>query len=404
MELKTCEYCATAYDASLEQCPLCGRPSGGAPRRGGKRLKKPERPARAPKNENPGQPEEPLYAIPKWMMKLICASLGAAVLAGAIFAVSQLGWCPWRVQTQPAQQSGTELSEPAQPAAPAETKPTEQQYMNEEDRPQPEESAPESTPVACESLTLSAPSITFDEAGRFFNLTFTRLPESCEEEVLFSSSDDSIASVNAHGKITAVNAGSAIITAQCGQQSATCLVTCDFSYIAPENNAQSAEAKLNRDDMSFANAGEHFPLNVENLPDGVTVSYRSADEAVAAVSEAGLVTAVGGGTTTVTASLSNGQSLQCIVRCAFGESGGTGSACTISHSDVTMGILNEKFQLTLKDADGTKISNLLWVSSDSSICSVDGSGVVTAVGEGTAYVSTTYDGVSYQCIVRCSFR
>ena len=66
MELKTCEYCATAYDASLEQCPLCGRPSGGAPRRGGKRLKKPERPARAPKNENPGQPEEPLYAIPKW--------------------------------------------------------------------------------------------------------------------------------------------------------------------------------------------------------------------------------------------------------------------------------------------------------------------------------------------------
>lgn len=58
MELKTCEYCGTSFDASLRQCPLCGKavePSpaepiilnaGGepaAPRRrekGGKRLAK----------------------------------------------------------------------------------------------------------------------------------------------------------------------------------------------------------------------------------------------------------------------------------------------------------------------------------------------------------------------------
>jgi len=29
MELKTCEYCGTAYDARLSQCPLCGRTAGG---------------------------------------------------------------------------------------------------------------------------------------------------------------------------------------------------------------------------------------------------------------------------------------------------------------------------------------------------------------------------------------
>ena len=49
-----------------------------------------------------------------------------------------------------------------------------------------------------------------------------------------------------------------------------------------------------------------------------------------------------------------------------------------------------------------RITGLLWVSSDLSICSVDGTGVVKAEGSGTAYVSTTYNGISYQCIVRCN--
>lgn len=86
MELKTCEYCGTSFDASLRQCPLCGKavePSpaepiilnaGGepaAPRRrekGGKRLAKNRaKPAAkaAESGENP-------YAIPKGMMKAIC--------------------------------------------------------------------------------------------------------------------------------------------------------------------------------------------------------------------------------------------------------------------------------------------------------------------------------------------
>ena len=31
MELKTCEYCGTSYDASLSQCPLCGKAAEPAP-------------------------------------------------------------------------------------------------------------------------------------------------------------------------------------------------------------------------------------------------------------------------------------------------------------------------------------------------------------------------------------
>ena len=106
MELKTCEYCGTSFDASLRQCPLCGKagePSpaepiilnaGGepaAPRRrekGGKRLAK----NRAKPAAKPVEQTENPYAIPKGMMKAICIILGVAVAAGAAFAIYNLKW------------------------------------------------------------------------------------------------------------------------------------------------------------------------------------------------------------------------------------------------------------------------------------------------------------------------
>ena len=94
--------------------------------------------------------------------------------------------------------------------------------------------------------------------------------------------------------------------------------------------------------------------------------------------------------------------MTCIVRCNFDDGVAESGDCTISNSDVTMGVKGETFQISLRDANGNKITGLLWVSSDLSICSVDGTGVVKAEGSGTAYVSTTYNGISYQCIVRCN--
>lgn len=48
--------------------------------------------------------------------------------------------------------------------------------------------------------------MTFEEAGRFFNITFTRTPADCTEPVAFSSSDETVATVSEQGKIIAVNA------------------------------------------------------------------------------------------------------------------------------------------------------------------------------------------------------
>ena len=123
MELKTCEYCGTAYDARLRQCPLCGRAAAGQTGSA-----EPERTAAAPERPAPGrrlrqEPGAPKaargyagkrlrtgaaskpsdvqstagaspYAIPKWTMIVLCVILGAAVLGGALLAFSRLGWSP----------------------------------------------------------------------------------------------------------------------------------------------------------------------------------------------------------------------------------------------------------------------------------------------------------------------
>ena len=464
MELRNCEYCGTAYDARLSQCPLCGRTAGGQkapaqpePKRvrpaaenkpekiqptqpdtpartekapAGKRLRQEPGGARAargytgkrlrtgaavPAQDGSDTPEAPkggnVYAIPKWMMATICVILGLAVLGGALLAFSRLGWSP--LYRESALEAPVQPAEPAQPEPeqatvqqPAEpAQPDENRYMNEEDQkhdqtPEPEQNE---SSVSCTSLTLSAPTVTFEEAGRFFNITFTRTPADCTEPVAFSSSDETVATVSEQGKIIAVNAGSAVITAQCGEQTAQCLVTCDFAYVGTgAAEGDPAELALNKDDLTFMNAGEQYTLSVTGAPDGAKITWQSSDESIVTVSENGVLTAKGKGTATVKAAVDDSE-LTCIVRCNFEDRSGEGE-CTISNSDVTMGVKGETFQISLRDANGDKITGLLWVSSDVSVCSVDGTGVVKAEGKGTAYVSTTYNGVTYQCIVRCNIK
>lgn len=461
MELRNCEYCGTAYDARLSQCPLCGRTAGGQkaapqpapvrtrpaapekpaaapqqqPQSGGRRLRQePGGPrasrgytgkrlrtgAAAPRQEEPSGEEAPaprggnVYAIPKWMMTVICVILGLAVLGGALLAFSRLGWSPlYREATLEAPTADTTADSAAQPAEaqpaeqPADTaqQPAENRYTNEEDQQpaaqQPEEDKPQS--VSCTSLTLSAPTVTFEDAGRFFNITFTRKPAECTEPVTFASSDEAVATVSEQGKIVAVNAGSAVITATCGDQSATCLVTCDFAYVGGDEEETDAPVlALSRDDLTFFGVGEQYQLTVSGAPDSAKVTYASSDTAIVTVSDSGVLTAKGSGTTTVSVTVDDAAPMTCIVRCNFEDGAQSDGTYTLSNSDVTMGVKGETFQISLRDASGNKVTGLLWVSSDLSVCSVDGTGVVKAEGKGTAYISTTYNGVSYQCIVRCN--
>ena len=430
MKLKKCEYCGTEFDSALGQCPLCGKavqpgsaepqpvmPAAYKPARGhgGKfSKKKGGRFAAEPKKKEEKQKAENPYKIPKWMMVVICVILGLAVVMGAAFALYQLSWFPKILgPTEPVSMQEEvqtpEVTEEPQPETTEPSAPTERQYMNEEDY-QPDETGeqPEAV-VACEGLTLATSSITFDEADRFYNITVQKIPEDCNQEVVFTSSDETIATVNQQGKVVAVNGGTVVITASCGTQTATCLVTCDFVAEEPEtSDEEQLPPALNSTDMTLFYPGEQAPLIVSNVTDGAQITYTSENPAVATVSSSGTITAVGSGTTTVRAEV-GGTRLECIVRCKLDSSAESGAdvdaeGCTLSHSDVTMAFLGEYFKITLKDADGNRIKGLSWTSGNTGVCTVDADGVVTATGKGTTTVSTTYGGKSFECIIRCNLK
>lgn len=89
------------------------------------------------------------------------------------------------------------------------------------------------------------------------------------------------------------------------------------------------------------------------------------------------------------------------MRCSWeGGSAADVGDISISHTDVTLVYGQsgaDSFVLRLKD--GAKTLDVTWISDDTDVCTVSGN-TIRAEGTGMAYVSTTYQGVTYTCIVR----
>ena len=148
-----------------------------------------------------------------------------------------------------------------------------------------------------------------------------------------------------------------------------------------------------------------------DAPADASITFSSSNSAVATVTTLGGVKAVGSGNATITVMV-NDVKLTCIARCNLADSAETGNggdttvqpsaSYAISHSDVSLFTVGETFRLVLSDDTGAAVSGVNWSSSNGGVCSVSAGGTVTALGSGTATVSTTYGGKTYSCIVRCS--
>lgn len=382
MKRRVCEYCETEYDKALPQCPHCGFFA--------------EEKRREP--------------IPQWMWIMICAFLAMALLIGFAYFLFSMDYVGQQEEVA---------------APPPVTEPVEV--------------VPVVDPMACTDLTLSREAFVIEEQGARVFLSVMPEPAGCPEDVTFESSDPSVATVSASGMITAVEEGQAEILVTCGDVQKVCTVVCDFPEpevpeepaeetpeLQPEDTEEEPEAPevpeepeeqkpaeaptLSSEDFTLFRPGEETTLTVKDAPAGATISYVSSDSSVASVTETGLVTAVGNGTATITVKVNDLQ-LTCIARCKLEETteNNTGAAqqpagnYAISHEDVTCFRSGEVFYLSLRDEANNKAAGLSWASQNTTVCTVDANGKVTATGKGTTTVSTVYGGKTYSCIVRCSF-
>lgn len=177
-----------------------------------------------------------------------------------------------------------------------------------------EKDAPTPEPAV---LTMNKTSVELT-VGSSFALTV-----SGADKVVFSSSDEAVATVSANGTVQAVSTGSAVITASAADTTATCRVavtaavdqpTDPVTPDAPDTPSDlaiySAYGKSVVTDVTIE-AGKEALMEVQGTDSAVTWSI--ADSSVATVDSSGMVKGVASGETTLTATV-DGQTLTCIVR------------------------------------------------------------------------------------------
>lgn len=149
------------------------------------------------------------------------------------------------------------------------------------------------------------------ELGTTDKILTTLTPENATDTLTYTSSSSGVVSVDAEGVLTAKAVGSAQITVTTtGGLTRYCSVVVSEKRIPAEDlQLSDSEVSLYPDETKLLTA-EVVPSNATNS----NVTWSSENEEIAAVNQAGLITAKAPGQTVITASLSNGLSRKCTVK------------------------------------------------------------------------------------------
>ena len=254
------------------------------------------------------------------------------------------------------------------------------------------------TPIYVTNISLSdsALSMTVDDMT---SLIATVSPSNAENKELewIIPDNDVLATIQVNNNklnIGAVSEGQVIITVRAtdgSDVSATCVVNVVSSIPVSQLSITPETANLH--------IGENQQLNASVLPDNATnkaLTWSTSNSAVATVNENGLVTAVGAGTATITATTVDDSNLtaSCTVTVEPNVVLATSIELNQTSANVTEG---ETLQLTatVMPEDATD-KTVTWASSDETVATVDQNGLVTAVAAGAATITaSTIDGSDF---------
>lgn len=226
-------------------------------------------------------------------------------------------------------------------------------------------------------------------------LTATIEPAGAPQTLEWESSNPSVVDVLPKGlsaTIIAYGSGSATITARATDGSgvyATCAVTVASSVPVTSVSISKTTLALTKGQTSTLTA-----TCVPSTADNKTITWTSSQNAVATVSDEGLVTAVGSGTAVITAQSANGKKATCTVTV-------TVPVTSITLNQTTLELTkNEASSLTATclPADATN-ATVSWTSSKASVATVDANGRIVAIAPGTATITAAVGSVKATCTV-----
>ena len=212
-----------------------------------------------------------------------------------------------------------------------------------------------------------------------------------DKTLKWTSSNPDVATVDNTGKVTAVGGGTATITvkSQNGKEA-----SCEVKV-----TSKIESISLNKSNITLSKGTSETlkaTINPSDTTDDKTLKWTSSNPNIATVDNTGKVTAVGGGTATITVKSQNGKEASCEVKVTSKI-----ESISLNKSNITLSKgTSETLKATINPSDTTDDKTLTWKSEDENIAKVDGNGKVTGVGTGTTNITViTSNGKSAACKV-----
>lgn len=234
-----------------------------------------------------------------------------------------------------------------------------------------------------ESVTLNKHSIVLNK-GEQQKLTASVLPNDADDKTIeWTSEDVSIATVDSYGNVKAIKDGQTKVIVK-----STATGIQDECIVLVRKNVEGIS--LNEKEVVLNNVSETRQLNAIITPADATdktVTWKSANEQICTVSDNGLVTATGIGSTLVTVTtVDGGLTATCVVKVLQHVDG-----VSLNKTSLNMKVGEGEYlqaTVTPSNADNKKVT---WSSSDNQIVTVSDEGYVAALKAGEATVTATSD-------------
>ena len=232
-----------------------------------------------------------------------------------------------------------------------------------------------------------------------FQLTATIAPLNFTDAVVWTSSNEEVATVSDTGYVEICGVGTAVITVTAGNVKAACKITVPQLIDWIEFDEDEIELK----------AGETYQLKPYISPSDATnkkLKYTSSDTKVAEVSASGLVTAKSEGEAKIRAAATDGSDEYAVCYVTVtGKAKVTGITLDRTSAEVKRG---EKLTLNATVSPSyASNKKVVWKSANTKIATVDANGSVTAKAPGRTKITvTSAENSSYQasCTVTVPYK